>query len=78
MKAQHPERVSFIHVEVFDNPLEMRGDFTKARVSGVFEEWGLKTEPFTFVIDSSGNVSAKFEGFVTTEELSEAIEKTLA
>ena len=78
VKAQHPERVSFIHVEVFDNPLEMRGDFTKARVSSVVEEWGLKTEPFTFVIDSSGSVSAKFEGFVTTEELSEAIEKALA
>jgi glutathione peroxidase-family protein len=56
----------------------MRGDYAKARVSSVFEEWGLKTEPFTFVIDSSGSVSAKFEGFVTTEELSEAIEKALA
>ena len=78
VKAQYPERVSFIHVEVFDNPLEMRDDFAKARVSSVFEEWGLKTEPFTFVIDSPGSVSAKFEGFVTTEELSEAIEKILA
>jgi hypothetical protein len=78
VKAQYPERVSFIHVEVFDNPLEMRDDFAKARVSPVFEEWGLKTEPFTFVIDSPGSVSAKFEGFVTTEELSEAIEKILA
>ena len=78
VKAQYPERVSFIHVEVFDNPLEMRDDFTKARISSVFEEWGLKIEPFTFVIDSSGSVSAKFEGFVTTEELSEAIEKALA
>ena len=78
VKAQYPERVGFIHVEVFDNPLEMREDYTSARVVSAVEEWGLKTEPFTFVIDSAGIVSAKFEGFVTAEELIESIEKTLS
>ena len=31
-----------------------------------------------FVVDAPGNVSARFEGFVTAEELIEAIEKTLS
>ena len=78
VKAQYPEGVGFIHVEVFDNPLEMREDYNSARLASVVEEWGLRTEPFTFVIDSAGIVSAKFEGFVTAEELIEAIEKTLS
>ena len=78
LRTRYPEQVNFIHVEVFDNPVEMGGDVTKGRVSPVLEEWGLMTEPFTFVIDSSGRVSAKFEAFATAEELVEAIEENLA
>ena len=78
LRVRYSGRVNFVHVEVFDNPLEMAGDLTKGRVSPVTEEWGLKTEPFTFVIDSSGRVSAKFEAFVSDEELAEAIERNLA
>ena len=78
LRARYPEQVNFIHVEVFENPVEMGGDLTKGRVSPVLEEWGLMTEPFTFVVDSSGRVSAKFEAFATAEELVEAIEKNLA
>ena len=31
------------------------------------------TEPFTFVIDDEGQIAAKFEGFVTEEELESAL-----
>ena len=78
LRTRYPGKVNFIHVEVFDNPVEMGGDLTKGRVSPVLEEWGLMTEPFTFVVDSSGRVSAKFEAFATAEELVEAIEENLA
>ena len=37
------------------------------------EEWGLQTEPFTFVIDAGGLVAKKFEGFVNEEELESAL-----
>ena len=33
------------------------------------DEWGLPTEPWTFVIDSQGLVQGKFEQFTTAEEL---------
>ncbi|HEX2076803.1 MAG TPA: hypothetical protein VHG08_03815, partial [Longimicrobium sp.] len=33
------------------------------------EQWGLPTEPYVFVVDSSGNVTAKFEGIASAEEL---------
>jgi hypothetical protein len=78
VKAGYSGTVNFIHVEVFDNPSEMRGDVRKGRLSPTMMEWGLESEPYTFVIDALGNVSAKFEGFATEEELHSAIEDTLS
>ena len=40
-------------------------------------EWGLLTEPFTFVVDAGGRVAAKFEGFVTEGELEAALTAVL-
>ena len=78
VKTGYSGRVNFIHVEVFDNPVEMREDVKKGRLSPVMVEWGLESEPYTFVIDALGIVSAKFEGFATAEELNNAIEDTLS
>ncbi len=63
----------FIHVEVYANPHEIQGDLSRARISPLMEEWGLMTEPYTFVINSEGRISAKFEGFVTEQELETAL-----
>ena len=76
-KMKYRDRVNFIHVEVFDNPIEMQEDGSKGRLSPVMTEWGIRTEPYTFVMDSQGYVSARFEGYVTGDELREAIEETL-
>ncbi len=73
LKEKYRGRVNFIHVEVFDNPEEMRGDISRGRVSPVLQEWGLQTEPFTFVLDSQGRVSGRFEGFTTEAELDDAL-----
>lgn len=64
---------TFIHVEVYDNPNEIEGDLSHARISPLMDEWGLRTEPYTFVIDGEGLIAAKFEGFVTEQELDAAI-----
>ena len=40
-------------------------------------EWGLPSEPWTFVVDREGIVRAKYEGFVTEDELGDAIGETL-
>ena len=39
--------------------------------------WGLPSEPWVFLVDASGRLTAKFEGIVTFEELDEAIKATL-
>ncbi len=72
LRSRHADS-AFIHVEVYDNPNEIEGDLSNAILSPLMEEWGLLTEPYTFVIDADGLIAAKFEGFVTEEELDAAI-----
>ena len=36
-------------------------------------QWGLPDEPWIFVVDASGKVTAKFEGAVGSDELTAAI-----
>ncbi len=79
LKTSHSDRVNFLHVEVYDNPPEIReSGIAAAKLSPTLAEWGLPTEPWTFVIDADGNVSAKYEGYVGSDELEEAISSTLS
>jgi len=73
LKAQYRDRVSFIHVEMFDNPDEIQGDLSRARTVPAAAEWGLPSEPWTFVVDRDGLVQAKFEAFTTRIELVAAL-----
>ena len=71
------QAANFIHVEVYQNPhligeSQALGDLVEA-----VAEWGLPTEPWTFIVDGGGVIRAKFEGFVTLEELEEGLEDVL-
>ena len=78
LKNRHAERVSFIHVEIYDNPDEIRqSGISAARTSPIVEEWGLPSEPWTFIIDANGAIAAKFEGFADEDELDAAIREVL-
>ncbi len=77
IKDRHQGEAGFIHIEVYDNPNEMFGDLSKGRLSPLLEEWGLQSEPFTFVLDRSGRIASKFEGFVTELELEAALLKAM-
>jgi hypothetical protein len=77
LKSRHASRANFIHVEVYDNPDEMLTNVSNGRLSPVMDEWGLKTEPVTFVLGADGIVAGKFEGFVNEEELESALSEVL-
>ena len=78
LKTTLSKRINFLHVEVYDNPPEIReSGITVAKLSPTLAEWGLPTEPWTFVIDTDGIVRAKYEGYVSSDELEEAISSTL-
>ena len=73
LKERFESQAAFIHVEVFDNPHLIQGDLERAVPVPSTEEWGLLTEPWTFVVDSNGDVAAKFEAFTTAQEIEEAL-----
>ena len=78
LKTTRSGQINVLHIEVYDNPPEIReSGISVARLSPILAEWGLPTEPWTFVVDADGIVRAKYEGFVSSEELEEAIGSTL-
>jgi hypothetical protein len=69
VKAGAPEDVAFIHQEIYaDNRVE-KG--VRPQVAA----WRLRSEPWTFVIDRSGVVAARFEGAMSAGELERAVAK---
>ncbi|MCH7738345.1 MAG: hypothetical protein IH872_13220 [Chloroflexi bacterium] len=69
VKDRVGDQANYIHVEVFEDPHLLEGERpTGDRVPAV-SEWGLPTEPWTFVIDSQGLVQAKFEQFTTADQI---------
>ena len=78
LKDKHASKMNFIHVEVYDNPAEIREQgISAARAAPTLTEWGLPSEPWTFIVDSAGSVRAKYEGFVDSDELEIAIAEVL-
>jgi hypothetical protein len=64
--------VDFVHVEPFDVAEARAG--TLNPIDAMFE-WGLATEPWVFVVDREGLVSASFEGIIGENELGDAIDE---
>lgn len=61
---------TFIHVEPYD--LDKVPDLQPVKST---REWGLPSEPWVFVVNDKGKVSAKFAGVLTPSELRTALNK---
>jgi hypothetical protein len=70
LHSEYKERLDFIHVEFYKQP----GSPQREPADAV-REWGLRSEPWFFLIDSRGLIAAKFEGPTSRAELEEAIRK---
>ena len=77
LKDRYGDRANFIHVEVFEDPHLIEGNRFSAKQVPAVEEWGLPTEPWTFIVDGEGRVSAKFEQFTPEEVLETALKEAL-
>ena len=64
LRQEFEGRANFIHVEVFKDPHLIEGGRPTGGLVDSVKEWGLPTEPWTFVVDSQGIVQAKFEQYV--------------
>lgn len=63
--------IRFIHVEVYAANNPQRG------YNRWMKEWGLRTEPWTFLVGRDGRIKAKFEGSVSARELASAVRRFL-
>jgi hypothetical protein len=63
--------VRFIHVEVYSRNRPALG------YNRWMKQWGLQTEPWTFLVGADGRIKAKFEGSVAAGELEAAIRRLL-
>jgi len=77
LNATYGDRMDFIHVDLFINPHEIQGDLDLAVHTPLLKEWGLYTDEWTFVMDSTGTVAGRFEGFSPYSELEDTIIQAL-
>jgi len=64
------DAANFIHIEVYE-------DFQALTYTPEMAEWGLETEPYVFVLDDEGRVTASLAGPVSPRELMQALESVL-
>ncbi len=77
LKDLYNNQAHFIHIDFYENPLEIQGDLNKAQISPAVLEWSLPSIEWTFVINNSGIIAARFEGFATLDEISDALKPFL-
>ena len=77
LKNEFPNQANFIHVDYYDNPEEIQGDLDRAVLSPVAREWNIPSTEWSFVIDSEGVITGRFEGFTPLEELRQALKRVL-
>lgn len=63
----YKDKINFIHVEVYKdipNP-----NLSKPQLADALVDWGLQTEPWTYILDKNGVVMWRAEGLITVDEL---------
>jgi hypothetical protein len=76
LKGQFKDRLNFIHVEVYLYPFGE--SFQQQRRVPSMVEWGLVTEPWTFLVDAEGVIQYRYEGGITFDEMQPALEQLAA
>jgi hypothetical protein len=81
--GDYRERVTFVNVEPFELHMTPNGPQPLLSAEGQVQpvaavlEWGIRVEPYLFVVDADGNVAAKLEGAFDEAELRTALDETL-
>ena len=72
-------RANFVHVEVYRDPhlIEQGQRPGRDDVVDAVTEWGLPTEPWTFVVDADGVIRAKFESYAPPATIKASLQEVL-
>ncbi len=63
---------NFVHVEIYQ-PIKSTNNELVPVPTVV--EWKLPSEPWTFLVDSDGRIAAKYEGYITGDEMNTALQQ---
>jgi hypothetical protein len=74
LEPAYRDRLAFIHVEIYRN---FKPDPSKKQLAQAVVDWRLQTEPWIFLIDSKGIITARFEGPAAGDEVRAAIQQLL-
>jgi hypothetical protein len=77
LKDAYKGQANFIHVDIYENPLEIQGDLDRGVISSTVREWNLPSTEWSFVITSSGIVHERFESFTGYGELETSLKEVL-
>ena len=77
LRERYPDAAAYIHVDLYENPLEVRRGEPPIETP-LLEEWGLQTDEWTFVVGADGRVAARFEAFAPIEEVEAALTVVLS
>ena len=79
LQGKYGEVANVIHVEVYRDPhlFEEGQRPGKDDTVDAVNEWGLPTEPWTFVVDSKGIITAKFEAYTSASAIEESLKAVL-
>ena len=77
LNERQSDIAEFVHIDLYENPDEIKGDLSRAARTPILKEWGVTTDEWTFLVDGAGRVVAKFEAFVPEEELEAAVVRYL-
>ncbi len=73
LQDRYAGQANFIHVDFYDNPDEIQGDLTRARVSPTVKEWRLPSTEWSFIVNREGLVHQRFEAFAPIDELEHSL-----
>ena len=71
LERQYRGRVNFVHIEIYQDANPAHG------YAPAVLQWHLQTEPWVFVVNRKGFISAKFEGPTPASEIRPAIQAVL-
>lgn len=77
LQERYGEQMNFLHVEVYQYPFSDAVQANPPLLSEGMQAWNLTSEPWLFLVDSSGVVRMKYEGGITVEELAPVVEDLL-
>ncbi len=74
LEPAYRDKLAFIHIEIYTN---YKPDPAKRQVAPTVVQWRLQSEPWIFLIDSTGTIRARFEGATGADEIKAAIDQLL-